>query len=83
MRDTFKAMSEALIDARLALMESVSMNKGEHVIEHLGRVIWLLCELENKKYPASETERSHVLLHGILSDFRRNVLGSHECESHS
>lgn len=58
LKDTFKLVSEASIDAKLLQLQAVVLKNGEHVVVYSGWIMGLVLELENAGHVVSDVERS-------------------------
>lgn len=61
-------MNEASIDAKLSQRQSVTLKKGEHVVEYSSRILGLVSVLENAGHVMTEVEQRQALLRGLLKD---------------
>lgn len=69
LKDVFKAISESLIDAKQAFLQSATFEKGERVVKFSSNVLELEHELEDAGHKVTEIEHKRSLLRGMLGSF--------------
>lgn len=62
-------MSEAFIDARLSVVQSLSLIKGEHIVACSSQILGLVSELEIAEHVISEVDRDQALLRGLPKNY--------------
>lgn len=65
----YHSVSEATIDAKLSQLQSMTLEKGEKIIEFSSRIIGLVGELEKAGHDVSVVGKKGILLRGLPADF--------------
>lgn len=69
LRDTFQAVSEAAVDAKLSQLQSVELEKGERIVEYSSRIVGLVGELQCAGHDVSDLEKKRALLRGLPKEY--------------
>lgn len=68
LQETFKAVSEACIDAKLLQLQARVLMKGKHIVKYSSRILELVSRLENAGHVISEVEQKPALLRRLPED---------------
>lgn len=62
-------MSKASTDSKLPQLQSVTLKKGDHVVEYSSQILGLVLLLENSGHVVSEVVQKQALLKGLTNDY--------------
>lgn len=69
LREMFQSVSEAALDSKLSQLQSISLKRGEKIVEYSNKILGLVGELESAGYTVSKVEQKHALLRGLPKEF--------------
>lgn len=69
LKKSFKAVSGAAIDTKLSMLQEVSLERGEKILNYSNRIVKLESELEGAGHSIADLEKKKILLRGIPHKF--------------